>query len=207
MTNNSILAAALDKFVPCRTKTITRYPSQPWYNTLHEAKRRRRPAKRTWRSTDQEVHCQIHHHEMTKYKKLCIIAKSNHYLGCIEEATGDPKALNRILKSILRRDEVTKLPLYSSQDTLANQFADFFEDKFQKIRDGLPVVQAPVISLPPCNSELCVFVPVTISEVSQIVMKSTTKACALDPMPMWLLKELLPSIAPLMTDFINSSLQ
>ena len=117
------------------------------------------------------------------------------------------KALNRILKSILRRDEVTKLPLYSSQDTLANQFADLFEDKVQKIRDGLPVVEAPVVSLPPSNSELCVFVPVTISEVSRIVMKSSTKACALDPMPMWLLKELLLSIAPLITDFINSSLQ
>ena len=38
-------------------------------------------------------------------------------------------------------------------------------------------------------------------------MKSSTKACALDPMPTGLLKELLPSIAPLMTDFINSSLQ
>ena len=152
---NSILAAALDKFAPCRTKTVTRRPSQPWYNdTLHEAKCRRRQAERTWRSTDLEVHRQIHRHEMTTYNKLCIIAKSNHYLGCIEEASGDPKALNRVLKSILRRDEVEKLPLYSSQDTLANQFADFFEDKVQKIRDGLPVVEAPVVSLPPCNSEL-----------------------------------------------------
>ena len=156
---NSILAAALDKFAPCRTKTVTWRPSQPWYiDTLHEAKRRRRQ-------------------------------------GCIEDASGDPKALNRVLKSILRRDEVTKLPLYSSQDTLANQFADFFEDCLS------------VVSLPPCNCELCVFVPVTISEVSRIVMKSSTKACALDSMPMWLLKELLPSIGPLMTDFINSSLQ
>ena len=69
---------------------------------------------------------------------------------------------------------MTKLPLYSSQDTLDNQFVDFFEDKVQKIRDGLPVVEAPVVSLPPCNSELCVFAPVTISEVSRIVMKSST---------------------------------
>ena len=36
---------------------------------------------------------------------------------------------------------------------------------------------------------------------------SSTKACALDPMPTWLLKELLLSIGPLMTDFMNSSLQ
>ena len=50
---NFNLAATLDKFAPCRTKTVTRRPSQPWYNdTLHEAKRRRRQAKRTWRLTD-----------------------------------------------------------------------------------------------------------------------------------------------------------
>ena len=60
---------------------------------------------------------------------------------------------------------MTKLPVYSSQDTLANQFADFFEDKVQKIRDSLSVVEAPVVSLPPYNSEICVFVPVKISEV------------------------------------------
>ena len=36
---NSILAAAIDKFAPCRTETVTRQSSQPWYNnTLHEAK-------------------------------------------------------------------------------------------------------------------------------------------------------------------------
>ena len=29
---NFILAAALDKFAPCHTKTVTRRPSQPWYN-------------------------------------------------------------------------------------------------------------------------------------------------------------------------------
>ena len=91
---------------------------------------------------------------MTTYNKLCIIAKSNHYLGCIEEASGNPKALNCVLKSILRRDEVTKLPPLSSQDTVANQFAKFFEDKVKKIRDGLPVVEAPVVSLPPGISEL-----------------------------------------------------
>ena len=157
---NSILAAALDKFAPCRTKTVItalvqRHTPQPWYNDiLHEAKHRRRQGERTWRSKDLEVHRQIHRHDMTPYNKLCIIAKSNHYLGCIEEASGNPKALNQVLKSILKRVEVTKLPLYSSQDTLANQFADFFEDKVQKIRDGLPVVEAPVVSLPTCNSEL-----------------------------------------------------
>ena len=72
---NSILAAALDKFAPCRT--VTRRPSQPWYNdTLHEAKCRRMEAERTWRSTDLEIHRQIHRHEMTTYNKLCIIVKS-----------------------------------------------------------------------------------------------------------------------------------
>ena len=58
---NSILAAALDKFAPCRTETVTRRPSQPWDNdNLHETKRRRRQAECTWQLTDLEVHGQIH---------------------------------------------------------------------------------------------------------------------------------------------------
>ena len=58
--------ATLDKFVPYRTKIVARRPLQPLYNdNLHEAKCRRRQAERTWRSTDLEVHHQIHCHEMT----------------------------------------------------------------------------------------------------------------------------------------------
>ena len=53
---NSILAATLDKFAPSRTKTVTGCPSQPWYNdTLHEAKRRRRQAKRTCLQTSSRI--------------------------------------------------------------------------------------------------------------------------------------------------------
>ena len=71
---NFILAATLDKFAPCRTKTITRRPSQLWYNdNLHEAKHRRRQAEHAWWSTDLEVHRQIHHHEITTYNKMSIV--------------------------------------------------------------------------------------------------------------------------------------
>ena len=99
---------------------------------------------------------------------------------------------------------MTKLPLYSSQDTLANQFADFFENKVQKIKDGLPVVEAPVVSLPPCNSELCVFAPVTISVVSRIVLH---QGMCPRPNAYVVAEGASTEHAPLMTDFINSSLQ
>ena len=56
---NFILAAALDKFAPCHTN-----------DNLHKAKRRRRQAECTWRSTDLGVPRQIHRHEMTTYNKL-----------------------------------------------------------------------------------------------------------------------------------------
>ena len=78
--------------------------------------------------------------------------KADYFLTEIDEAGGDPKALSHVMKKILCRDEVTKLPLYSSQESLANWFADFFRDKVQKIRDGLPIIAAPQVNIPSCDS-------------------------------------------------------
>ena len=51
------------------------------------------------------------------------------------------------------------------------------------------------------------FVSVDISEVTKVVMKSSAKSFSLDLMPMWLLQDVLPSVIPLMTNFINSSIR
>ena len=103
------------------------------------------------------------------------------------------------MKKILRPDEVSKLPLHSSKESLANRFADFFEDKVQKIKDGLLIIDMPHITIPSCDSRHVSFAPVDVSEVTKVVMKSSVKACSLDPMLMRLLRDILPSVVPLTT--------
>ena len=59
--------------------------------------------------------------------------------------------------------------------------------------------------LPPSHS-LSSFSPVTETDLSLIVSSMKTSTCALDPLPSSLVKACLPSLSPLITNIINSSL-
>ena len=84
--------------------------------------------------------------------------------------------------------------------------ANFFDDKVHGIRAELPVVIAPAVASPPCTASITTLDLVSEDEVRRVVMRSSTKSCPLDPMPTWLLKDVLPTIVPLMTDVTNASL-
>ena len=50
------------------------------------------------------------------------------------------------------------------------------------------------------------FSPLTIEEVQKEIMSMKNKSCELDPIPMSLLKEILPSYTETITHLINTSL-
>ena len=184
---------------------MTRSPSHKWYtDDLLAIKRRKRQAEDFWHKTGLHVHKEIFKSIQSDYYTKVKATKSEPFLGAIDEASGDPKALGRVLKTITRRDEVP-VPLHTCKESLANRFANFFDDKVHGIRAELPVVIAPAVVSPPCTASLTTLDPVSEDKVS-VVMRSSTKSCPLDPMPTWLLKDVLPTVIPLMTDFINASL-
>jgi len=49
-------------------------------------------------------------------------------------------------------------------------------------------------------------VPATQDEICHIIIKSSSKSCGLDPLPTYLLKEVLEYLLPLITTIINKSL-
>ena len=51
------------------------------------------------------------------------------------------------------------------------------------------------------------YIILSSKEVEQIVKKSATKSCVLDPVPTSLIKENLEDFVPILTDIINNSLQ
>ena len=48
--------------------------------------------------------------------------------------------------------------------------------------------------------------PVSLEELRVIIGKSPSKACSLDPMPTWLVKDVLDELLPLMVDIVNTSM-
>ena len=49
--------------------------------------------------------------------------------------------------------------------------------------------------------------PASEEEVGAIINKSPNTSCELDPVPIWLLKQCLDELLPLVTNIINSSME
>jgi len=82
----------------------------------------------------------------------------------------------------------------------------FFDDKIKAVRAATngrkppattSVTDASLPTLSPCNED----------EVRQLIMQSPTKSCALDPIPTFLLKELVDALLPYVTAMVNASLR
>ncbi len=58
----------------------------------------------------------------------------------------------------------------------------------------------------PCPQKLSHFTLVTEEQVSELIKKSPTKSCGLDPLPTWLLKKCSEELVPIITKIINMSL-
>jgi len=56
------------------------------------------------------------------------------------------------------------------------------------------------------RSSLTSFRPCTATEISRIIMSSPVKSCSLDPMPTFLLREMVDVLTPLVTTLVNASL-
>ena len=90
----------------------------------------------------------------------------------------------------------------------ADQFRTFFIDKVARVRasttsaDSLPLG----LSDPLAGHGLLKFEPTTENEVMMLIRRLPNKQCSLDPIPTWLLKEVLDVIVPYLTVLFNSSL-
>ena len=70
-----------------------------------------------------------------------------------------------------------------------------------------PIDESYIKSKPETEHKLTKFIILSSKEVEQIVKKSATKSCVLDPVPTSLIKENLEDFVPILTDIINNSLQ
>ena len=103
---------------------------------------------------------------------------------------------------------------YSDSDSLkdlVDAFGDFYIMKIQKIRTKLDSQDPEPISIPmvPVKEEdmFLSFQPLSEDDVRKLIKQSPDKQYSSDPIPTWLLKECIDSLLPILTLFVNKSLQ
>ena len=210
---NSGLAELLEKHAPLKTRLITVRPDSKWYTPeIAAAKKLRRSLERKWRSNKIEIHRQIYRNQCRIVNNLIRNAKTKYYSNIIEVNCNDQKALFKFVSSLCKSTTTSPLPAHSTVSQLTETFNEYFREKIANIRKSLDA-DTPNVNLTASSTStvtsatITSFRPTSTDEVYNIIKRTPSKSCCLDPIPTHLLKKTRSSVIPLITTIINLSLQ
>ena len=140
-----------------------------------------------------------------EYNRLLLRTKIDAISTKFSECETDTKKLYNLIRYLTGTTTSNPLPSSLSEKELANVFADYFMNKIQSIRESL--VTHSKYSIPPGNAPtISASETLSTSDVMKIIFGMKTKSCEIDPIPMKLLKEILPSVIEPITKIVNTSL-
>jgi hypothetical protein len=186
-----------------------------WFtNDLREKRKLVRKAERKWRLSLLEVDRLIYVGTKTQYHKEIELARSHFINDALDKASGKPKVIWSVLNRSLARHRKSMLPDTDDMIKLSNDFNTFFLEKSTKLHaaihssgvTSMPSTNNKQASHSPADKSLTAFHGVDTKCVERLILKSSRKSCALDPIPTWLIIKCLPSISPVITCMINSAL-
>ena len=163
---------------------------------LHEAKHLRRKLERKWRCSWLTMDHQIYRDQCAIVNRLLKPTRVTYYSEKVQECGQDQKGIYKLSKHLLGTGENPSLPSGISPKELAQRFSDFVIQKIDTIRNDLRlrphgrIDNAPNLHAATTNM-LAHFEPATLEEVRKIINKAPDKFCELDPIPTWLLKQVL----------------
>jgi len=202
---NQVLASLLDKHAPIKKRLMRKFPKSPWYNMeVIQAKKICRRAERKWRQTKLTADRVSFQMSRTRWVMALKQAKSEYYKALITE-NDDPKKLFSTIEGLLHQKGKEVVPTRDSTEELVHDFNTFFVSKIAKIQADLGGEQYTVQG-EGSSTLLEVFTPATNEEVIKTVLSSPCKTSPQDPIPAWLLKQHVNTLAPALTRIINLSL-
>jgi len=105
------------------------------------------------------------------------------------------------LSTLMKSDKGT----VTCSEISGNDFLKFFENKVSDVR-GATGHSAPVDVLPPVATNFETLHPCTAEEVRRRALDSPVNSCTLDPIPTFLLREMIDILLPFITRMCNASL-
>ena len=105
---------------------------------------------------------------------------------------------------------VPPLPSHNSEKYLTERFSDHFINKITNLRENLAKCPSPSqaeINTKSCTSFFFEFNEITMETARTVIERSPSKSCLSHPMPTKTLQSCLNELLPVITTFVNSSLQ
>ena len=193
-------------FLPEITKQVTVRKKVPWFTQeIREKKRvvhRRETIWKKYRRDDQWQALKI---ERSSYRRMLKKAKAESITMMVQDCKRDSKKLYNLAALLMGMVKENPLPDHTDKEELANQFACFFINKIQKIRDQLDNLPTYChrSTDPP---EFLEFELMIEEEVGNVIKGMPAKMCDMDIIPTTLLKDALPGLLPTITKIANASM-
>ena len=200
---NTRLEQALKMLAPLTTKSVIVRRKVPWFTCeVKDQERKLRESEKTWRKNRSEENWMNLKLECTKYNTILKSSKVQSISENVTEHEHHIKKMYRLINNIMGRMAENPKPKSGSDETLANDFANFLMDKIQEIHDAL---QQHDKYTPARNTNVNIlssFRVMTEDKVIKIIGVMSPKSCELDAIPSLLLKWLVTDLAKL----VNTSL-
>ena len=214
---NDTLIRIINIHAPVKIKKVSNRRRLPWFtDEIAAAIRLRRRLEKCWKrdKTSNEKYEQFHKQQRT-VSNLMDSAECKFFLNKIIKNKSNYKEVYNVCNQLLGRNKDLPLPPNCTNKEQADRFNTFFIDKITKIRHGLKN-KIQELGRPPSfvtdtlnvtTEKLDKFTIVTPEHVECIIKQVPPKSCESDPIPMDLLRDILPSVLNIIMDITNGSLQ
>ena len=204
---NTKLANLMDKHAPKTTREVKIVESAPWFDSEYrELRKQQRKAEKKYKRTDEPCDKETFKDLRKETTTLALRKKQQNYTSQINEAKNKPKALFKVVNSLMDSKQESVLPTANSDTELANKFQLFFKDKISKIRESFPsnIESSNPSSLPDVlfNS----FEPATEDEIHAIVISYGVSCSSEDPIHVKLMSDNIDTLIPYWLEIVNLSL-
>ena len=144
--------------------------------------------------------------ERNKYKHMLQESKVSVLSAKVEECGKDSKKLYRLITELTGGPKENPFPDNIEENSLANQFAEFFLNKIKNIRSQLDSYPKYEPQQRDCAT-FHHFSPLDEEKVLNLICGMASKTCELDVIPTKILKEVIGAIITPITLIINMSLE
>ena len=178
-----------------KTKVITCRPKCPWYTSeIKHQKGLVRQREKIWQKYREDHQWIAYKVEKKKYNEILLESKQTTIMNKVNQCNRDTKQLFRLVNEITSSTKDNPLPDGISNQELADQFADYFINKIQLIRDSLDNYDKYCTEPTSHITNLGKFKPLLEDEVVKIIMGMTSKSCESDLVPTTLFKKILTQV-------------
>ena len=212
------ISTVLDQHAPEKTRFITLRPRAPWVtDDVFVLRRKLRTSERIARASGKKRHWRMFRAARAAFRLALRTARSSYFREEVRSCNNTQalwRLMNRLVGRGVKRTDTTA----QSAQQRASAFSVFFSTKIKRLREALDDRAAETRQPRQCaepsflvgrnQTDLLVSFPtLSVAEVIDIIIKSPTKSCKLDPLPSCLLKRVLNVLAPAITDIINLSIR